>query len=159
MMKIIDLSVVRLVLGALIALKALDAFFATALTIAYRMNLVGTAERLGRLTPGDDYARLIPLMDAVPLWLHILWVLAGILYLIAIVRVVRGMGRAHIPVLAAVSFEVVTMLVGRPIIEATGVVVNPNPSVVATVVIPFVLPLLLAIVLSRQTSVSIATSR
>src|SRR3990172_5381305 len=106
-MKIMDNLVVRLVLAALIAFKALDAFFATALTIAYRMNLVGTAERLGRLTGGDDYARLIPLMDAVPLWLHGLWVLAGVLYLIAIVRVVRGMGRAHIPVLAAVSFEVV----------------------------------------------------
>ena len=158
-MKIMDNLVVRLVLAALIAFKALDAFFATALTIAYRMNLVGTAERLGRLTPGDDYARLIPLMDAVPLWLHGMWVLAGVLYLIAMARVMLGKGWAHIPVLAALGIEVVANLVRRPIIKATGVVVNPNPSVIASVVIPFVLPLLLALVLSRQTPTPIATSR
>lgn len=158
-MKIMDNLVVRLVLAVFIAFKALDAFFSTALTITYRVNFVGTAERLGRLTPGDDYARLIPLMDAVPLWLHGMWVLAGVLYLIAMARVMLGKGWAHIPVLAALGIEVVANLVRRPIIKATGVVVNPNPSVIASVVIPFVLPLLLALVLSRQTPTPIATSR
>lgn len=100
-------------LTALIACRVFDAFFATALTIAYRMNRVGAAERLGGRTPGDDYLRLVPLMEAVPWWLHALWVLAGVLYLIA----------------------------------ATGVVVNPTPSAIATIVIPFVLPLALALVL------------
>ena len=98
-------------------------------------------------------------MDAVPLWLHGMWVLAGVLYLIAMARVMLGKGWAHIPVLAALGIEVVANLVRRPIIKATGVVVNPNPSVIASVVIPFVLPLLLALVLSRQTPTPIATSR
>jgi hypothetical protein len=124
-MRIMDLLFVRLTLAALIAFKAFDAFFATALTMAYRMGAIGAAERLGRLTPGDDYGRLVPLMDAVPLWLHGLWVLAGVLYLIAIACVVCRTGRAHILVLVAVSVEVVAQFVGRPIVAATGVIVNP----------------------------------
>jgi hypothetical protein len=160
-MKIMDLLFVRLMLAALIAFKAFDDLFATALTIAYRMNAEGAAERLGRLTPGDDYGRLVPLMDAVPWWLHGLWVLGGVLYLIAIAGAVRRRGWAYIPVLAAVGIEVVAKVVGRPIIAATGVVVNPNPSAIATIVIPYVLPLLLALVLwqsGRPTSASSTAS-
>ena len=161
-MRIMDLLVVRLLVVALIAFKALDAFFATALTIAYRTNAGGVAERLGRLTPGDDYVRLIPLMDAVPLWLHGLWVLAGVLYLIAIACFVRRTRQAHVFVLAALSIEVIAKIVERPIIQATGVIVNPHPSAIATVVIPFVVPLLLALVLwqaNRQTPSSTSASR
>jgi hypothetical protein len=160
-MQIMDLLLVRLMLSALIALNAFNDFFATALTIAYRMGALGVAERLGRATPGDDYRRLVPLMDAVPVWLHGLWVLAGILYLLTIARVVRRRRGAHILVLAAVSIELVAMLVGRPIVAATGVVVNPNPSAMATVVVPFILPLLLALVLwqtGRRMSVSVNAS-
>jgi hypothetical protein len=146
-MKIMDRLFVRIMAGVLLAFMAFNDFFATALTIAYRMNAGGAAERLGRLTPGDDYRRLIPLMDAVPLWLHGLWVLAGVLYLVAIAGVGRRTGWAYITVLAAVSIEGVAHLVGRPIVAATGVVVNPHPSAIATVVVPFVLPLFLALVL------------
>lgn len=161
-MKIMDMLSVRLMVAALIALKALDDFFATALTSAYRMGALGMAERLGRATPGDDYRRLVPPMDAVPVWLHGLWVLAGILYLVAIARVVRRTGGAHILVLAAVSIELIAMLVGRPIVAATGVVVNPNPSVIGSVVVPFILPLLLALVLwqtGRRRPASVTASR
>ena len=158
-MKIMDSLVVRLALAALLAFKAFNDFFATALTIAYKMNAFGAAESLGRLTAGDDYNRFVPLMEATPVWLHGLWVLAGILYLIAIVLVVGGFGRAHIPVLAALALEIVANLAARPIIEASGVVVNPNPSVIVTLVIPYILPLFLALVLSRQTPASKATAR
>jgi len=158
-MKIMDTLVVRLVLAALLAFKAFDDFFATALTLVYKMNVTGAAESLGRLTAGDDYSRFVPLMEAVPVWLHGLWVLAGILYMVAIVLVVGGFGRAHIPVLAALALEIVANVAGRPIIETTGVVVNPNPSVIITVVIPYLLPLFLALALSRQTPASKATAR
>jgi hypothetical protein len=157
-MKIMDFLIVRLALAALIAFKALDDVFATALTMAYRMNFLGMAERLGRLTPGDNYSRLIPLMDAVPLWLHGLWVSAGILYLVSIWLVIRGAGKAYLPVLGAVLFEVAARFLGKPVIEASGVIVNPNPSLIASVVIPYILPLLIALVLWRFTPSSISTA-
>jgi hypothetical protein len=139
----------RLIVAVVIALKALDDLFATALTLAYRADALGMAERLGRLTPGDDYRRLIPLMEAVPAWLHGLWVLAGILYLLAVAGAVLGRRGAHFCVLAALGVEVIAMLAGRPVLAETGVVVNPNPSVFAAVIFPYVLPLLSALVLWR----------
>lgn len=136
---------VRLMVAALLAFKALDDVFATALTIAYRRGALGVAEHLGRATPGDDYRRLVPLMDAVPVRHHGLWVLAGLLYLAAVAYVLLRKGGAHLLILAAVGFELVAMLAGRPIAAATGVVVNSNPGPIAAV--RFVLPLLLAAVL------------
>ena len=54
-MKLMDNLVVRLGLAALLAFKALDDFFATALTIAYRMNLLGAGihPRPCRARPGS----------------------------------------------------------------------------------------------------------
>src|SRR4030065_1800530 len=92
---------VRLVLVALIGFKALDGCFATILTFTYRAGLLGAAERIGQLTPGDDYRRVIPLMEAVPLWLHGLMIFAGFLYLVGIVLLLWRRRRAHIPVLSA----------------------------------------------------------
>jgi hypothetical protein len=143
-MKILDSVPVRLVVVVLIAFKVLDDLFATVLTIAYKVGAVGVAERLGRQTPGDDYSRLTPLMDAVPLWLHGLWVLAAGLYLTAIVLFALRKGSAYILVLAALGVEILAEAMGRPIVASTGVVVNPEPSVLAAVVIPFVVPLALA---------------
>jgi len=111
------------------------------------MSALGAAERLGRLTAGDDYSRLIPLMDAVPFWLHGLWVLAAVLYLTAIARFALRKGSAHVLVLAALGVEFVANEIGRPIVAATGVIVNPEPSVLAGLIFPFVLPFMLAVVL------------
>jgi hypothetical protein len=159
MMKLMDNIPVRLGLAALLAFKAFDDLFATALTLAYRLRLGSATEGLGQLTPGDDYARLIPLIQAVPGWLHALWVLAGLLYLIAIARLFWRKRGAHILVLAALGLEIVAAVVGRPVSEATGVVVNPNPSLAASVIIPFALPLMLALLLWRQTSSPTAAAR
>jgi hypothetical protein len=132
-----------LVLVAFIALSAVNDFFAPALTLAYRTGALGVAEALGLATAGDDYRRFIPLMDAAPLWLHGLWVLAGVMYLRTIVRVIRRRPGGHLLVLAAVSIELVATLLSRPIEAAAGVVVNPNAST-AVLVLPFGLPLTLA---------------
>ena len=146
-MKILDNAVVRLAIVFLIAFKVIDELFATVLTLAYRMSALGAAERLGRLTAGDDYSRLIPLMDAVPVWLHGLWVLAAALYLTAIARFALRKGSAHVLVLAALGVEFVAIEIGRPIVAATGVIVKPEPSVLAGLIFPFVLPFMLAVVL------------
>jgi hypothetical protein len=146
-MKILDSGPVRGVVVALIAFKILDDLFATVLTVAYRAGASGVTELLGQQTPGDDSARLIPLMEAVPWWLHGLWVLAAGLYLTAIVLFALRKRTAYILVLAALGIEILAQVVGHPIVAATGVAANPNPSVLAAVVIPFVLPLALATVL------------
>ena len=72
-----------------IGCEALSMLFATALTVACRLHYVGGAVFLGRFTPGDDYRRFIPLMDATPWWIHALWVTAGILLFACAVQLLR----------------------------------------------------------------------
>jgi hypothetical protein len=119
--------------------------FPALLTMSYRMGALDLAESLGKNTPGDDYRRLIPLMEAIPLWLLALSALAAVLYLIAIIGALIGK-RAYRLVLLALAFEITAEIVGRPIIAATGVTVNPNPSLVA-IVLPWILPLSTALLL------------
>ncbi len=148
-MKILDSPPVRLAVVLVIAFKILDDLFATALTVAYRSGALGVADVLGRQTPGDDFRRLTPLMEAVPLWLHALWVLAACLYLAAIVLFARRRRGAYLLVLAALAAETLAAVLGRPIVAAVGVAANPHPSLLAGVVIPFLLPLALAWVVWR----------
>jgi hypothetical protein len=143
-----EILVFRLVMAFFLLFQALDDIFATALTIAYRTGAFNLAEALGRSTPGDDYRRLIPLMEAAPVWLHGLWAMASILYLVAISQILLRKGASHITLFLAIAVEVAARGLGRPIIEATGIVVNPNPSMFA-LLLPFVLPLLMAGVLWR----------
>jgi hypothetical protein len=142
-LQIFDMLVVRLMVALPLLFQALDDLLATLGTIAYRTGALELAERLGRFTPGDNYRRLIPLMEAVPAWLHGLWLLAGALYIIAIARFVRRRGAAHVLVLLALGAEILARAFGRPIIAATGVVANPNPSLIATI-LPLAFPLVIA---------------
>ena len=63
--------------------------FATVFTIAYRLHDLDAAAFLGPITPGDDYRRFIPLMDATPWWLHALWVTAAVLLVASAVELLR----------------------------------------------------------------------
>ncbi len=76
---LLDVAAVRVIGALLIGFRAFAAVFATALTLAYRSNALVSVERLGAMTPGDDYTRLVPLIEAVPLWLHSLWMLVAAL--------------------------------------------------------------------------------
>jgi hypothetical protein len=91
---------VRALLTVLIASQVLSMLFATALTVAYRLRYVGVAAFLGALTPGDDYRRFIPLMDATPWWIHGLWVAASLLFLLSAWKLLRK-SRAAFPLFAA----------------------------------------------------------
>jgi hypothetical protein len=143
-----EILVIRLGMALFLLFQALDDIFATVLTIAYRTGALNLAEGLGRSTPGDDYHRLIPLMEAAPLWLHGLWALASILYIVTISQLLLRKGALHITLFMAIAVEIAARGLGRPIIAATGIVVNPNPSLVA-LLLPFVLPLFIAGVLWR----------
>ena len=70
----------RAFLALLIGTQVLSMLFATVLTLAYRLDFLGLARLIGEFTPGDDYRRFIPLMEATPWWLHGLWVAASILF-------------------------------------------------------------------------------
>jgi hypothetical protein len=133
----------RLGVTALIAFKIFDICFAPALIFAYRMDFLGMAERLGKMTPGDDYQRLIPLMQTIPAWLLGLEVLGGLLYAVTIVFILMRIDRAYLFALGAFVMEIIATLVGKPFIRSSGVVVNPHPSVFSSLCIPIFLPLLI----------------
>jgi hypothetical protein len=79
----------RVVLTLLIVGQVLSMLFATALTVAYRLHYLGVAAFLGGFTPGDDYRRFIPLMDATPWWIHGFWVSASVLFFASAWRLLR----------------------------------------------------------------------
>jgi hypothetical protein len=145
-MRLMELGAGRFLVTSIFAVMAIRDFFATALTIAYRTDALGIATRLGRATAGDDFRRFIPLMDAVPYWLHAMWVCAGVLYLMAIADIALHTRRVHVLVAAAVALDLMAEVLSHPIIAATGVAVTPGRSLTVQAV-PFVLPLVLALVL------------
>lgn len=141
-----DLSVGSIVVALLLlALVAAD-LLATVLTLAYRLGFLGLATDLGSFTPGDDYRRLIPLMEGLPLWLHGVMVLAAGSYLVAIACTLYRSRAAFISVLSALALELLAEDLGRPIIEKIGVAANPNPGLLARI-LPVLLPLVIAAVL------------
>jgi hypothetical protein len=99
---------------ALLALwRALVMFFAPGLTIAYRMHELGIAEVLGSRTPGDDYRRFIPLMDAAPAWLLGLEVASGLFYLFTAWRLLRNSRTAFVLFTAALLLEFADVAAGQ----------------------------------------------
>lgn len=62
--------------------RAFDVMLPSMLTAAYRLHGAVLTESLGRMTPGDDYHRLVPLLNAIPAWLHAMLVSAGACYLV-----------------------------------------------------------------------------
>ena len=90
----------RAVLALSIGGEALSMLFATILTAAYRLHDLHAAAFPGAFTPGDDYRRLIPLMDATPWWIHALWVAAGVLFVTSALQLLRKR-RSAFPLFAA----------------------------------------------------------
>ncbi len=140
---------VRMLLVLVLLVLVFNDVFATALTAAYRLGFLPVARGLGELTPGDDYARLIPLMENIPLWLHALKAAGAALYAFTILRL-AGRGRVSwVPVALAIGFEIAATVLGEPVIERIGVRADPNPSMIA-LALPFVVPLGLALYLWRM---------
>lgn len=99
-MNAIDMWYARAFLALLIGGEVLNMLFATVLSAAYRFHYLGVAGFLGGFTPGDDYRRFIPLMNATPWWMHGLWVAAGVLFFVAAVQLLRNR-RSAFPLFAA----------------------------------------------------------
>jgi hypothetical protein len=117
---------VRLAVAGLILLLAANEFFAPLLIFAYRMHYLGLAHFLGLRTAGDDYRRLIPVMDATPSWLPVLWVASGLLLLVALWRMLRRSEGSAMLFFLAFALDLIGEFVARSIEARTGVVVTPN---------------------------------
>jgi hypothetical protein len=128
MKRAVDTPALRMLASALLAFKAFDAIFATALTLTYRSGAVHLLEPLGRLTAGGDYTRLIPLIEAVPDWLHALTVLAGTSYACALLGLWRRSPATFTLAATGTALELTTWHLGRSVEAASGVVANPSPS-------------------------------
>ena len=120
---------VRSALACLIVLLALREFFAPLLIVAYRMKYLGLAHFLGLRTAGDDYRRLIPVMDATPSWLVAAWLVSGLLYLVALWQMLRRTGASYVPFLLGAGLDLAGVLAIRSIEASTGVIVSPLPVV------------------------------
>ncbi len=140
---LLDIAVVRWGLVLLATFRALDVSLPTTLTAAYTMRL-GLTSGLGQLTPGDDVTRLIPLLEAIPIWLHMLIVVGAFCYLSAVVSTFRRQPTAAGSLLLGVAIEQLASFAARPIVAEVGVVAAPHPSLTATSILPIVLPLLFA---------------
>jgi hypothetical protein len=119
----------RLGLACLIGLLALREFFAPVLIFAYRMKYWGLAHFLGLRTAGDDYRRLIPVMDATPAWLPVLWIVAGLFYLVALWRMLRRAQGSTALFFSAFGLDLAGIWAIQSIQASTGVVITPNPVV------------------------------
>jgi hypothetical protein len=117
---------VRLGMAGVIALLGAREFFAPLLIFAYRMHDLGLAHFLGLRTAGDDYRRLIPVMDATPSWLPLLWVAAGLLFLIALWRMLRRSDGSVLLFFLAFGLDLIGAVAAKSIEASTGVVVTPN---------------------------------
>ena len=139
-------------LAFLIAFLALREFFAPMLIFAYRMQYRGLAHFLGMGTARHDYRRLIPVMDATPPWLPVLWALAGLLYLVALWRMLRRGNGSVTLFFMAFALDLAGIWAIQSVQMSTGVVITPNPIVRAAGV---VLTLVVGFLLWRTTSKNI----
>jgi hypothetical protein len=140
---LLDIGAIRVVAALLASFRAFDAGMPTLLTLAYRAR-AAAASSLGRFTPGDDYRRLVPLMESIPMWLHTIVVVAVALYALAAVATLRRRPIAAGFWCLAVAVEQMASFAARPILADVGIVVVQHPSVAAAVLLPIVMPLLIA---------------
>src|SRR5688572_26000369 len=82
---LLDVLIVRIGGLLLAVFCAFDSVLPTMLTIAYRRGARGATEGLARATPGDDYQRLVAVIEVIPDWLHALLMIAGACYVVAAV--------------------------------------------------------------------------
>ena len=117
---------VRTAIAGMVLLLALREFFAPLLIFAWCMHDLRLAHFLGLRTAGDDYRRLIPLMDATPSWLPVLWVASGLLFLIALWRMLRRSEGSAPLFFLAFALDLIGAVAAKSIETRTGVVATPN---------------------------------
>jgi hypothetical protein len=153
---------VRAMLVLSLGCEALSMLFATALTVAYRMHYLNGAAFLGTFTPGDDYRRFIPLMDATPWWIHALWVTAAVLFLACAVQLLRRRPAAFLLFAAAWVLGAVGNLISQSIPAYRQAFSFPAPMFLGDYFIPAVTalgPVLIALALWAHSRYAVAGGR
>lgn len=156
---IMDSSLARAILVPAILCEALSMLFATALTIAYRIHALNAAAFLGTFTPGDDYRRFIPLMDATPSWIHALWVTAAVLFVACAVKLLRKRPAAFPLFAAAWTLGAAGNLISQSIPAYGAAFSYPAPLFLRDYFIPAVtalVPVLIAVALWAHSRSSLA---
>jgi hypothetical protein len=102
---LLDVPAVRAAGVLLTLLRAFDVTLPSVMTGAYRLGSVGLTNGLGGMTPGDDVQRLMPLMDAIPAWLHLVLVAAGVCHLVTAVCLLARRRAASLVLLAAAAWS------------------------------------------------------
>jgi hypothetical protein len=152
----------RAFLALLILGQALNMLFATALTAAYRLQYLRVAEFLGGFTPGDDYHRFIPLMEATPWWLHGLWVAAAVLFFASAWQLLRNRPSAFLLFAVAWLLGTASDLISRALPAYRQVFSFPEPLFTRAVLIPaatMIIPVLIGAALWAHSRRSLAGER
>jgi hypothetical protein len=158
-MSVMNWGWARAALVLSIGCEALSMLFATALTVASRLHYLGGAAFLGTFTPGDDYRRFIPLMDATPWWIHALWVTAAVLFLACAVQLLRKRRAAFFLFAAAWVLGAVGNLISQSIPAYREAFSFPAPLFLRDYFIPAVtalVPVLIAFALWAHSRYSFA---
>lgn len=149
-MDVLRAPAARAVLALVIFTQVAAFLFATALTLAVRGGHLRLAAFLGSFTPGDDYRRFIPLMDATPWWIHTLWVAASAIFLVSAIALIRGRGAAFGAFAAAWLLGSLGNWISESMPEHRRTFSFPAPSTMRDVIIPAItaiVPALAAIAL------------
>jgi hypothetical protein len=135
-MDVLQSRAARLLLAVPILFLTVRELFAPALTLAYFSRNTAVAQALGAQTPGDDYRRFIPLMEATPLWLQAVWVASGLLFLASAALLVFRRRSAFPVFVSALALDILGTLVEQslPAYRETFSFATPNP--MRDVVIP-----------------------
>jgi hypothetical protein len=80
----------RILLALAIGVQVLRALFAPVMVLSWRLGALDVTAALGRQTPGDDYRRFIPLMQAVPDEVMFAELSAAVLFVLAALTIRRG---------------------------------------------------------------------
>jgi hypothetical protein len=148
--RVVDEHVIaRALVAAVVLFCAFDVTLPSLLTIAHRSGVLGDAGFLTSLVPQDAVGRLVPLIHAVPVWLHLLGAIAGASYVGAAFLLFGKVRRASACIVAGVGVALAARVLAEPILEPIGRV-TPAPSFLSAVLLPIVAPLLVAI-LARRT--------
>ena len=158
-MSLLNTWYARGLLALLIVGQAVSFLFATALTLSYRLNYLRGARSLGGFTPGDDYRRFIPLIEATPWWIHALWVAASLLFLVSAVQLLRNRSAAFLAFAAGWVLGTVGNLISQATPEYRHAFSFPTPMFTRDYLIPAavaLLPLLIAAALWAHRRCSLA---
>jgi hypothetical protein len=147
--RLVDEHVIVRALGAAVVLFcAFDVTLPSLLTIAHHSGVLSAAGLLASVVPHDAVGRLVPLMHAVPIWLHLLGAIAGASYIGAAFLLLGKVRRASACIVAGVGVALVARVLAEPILAPIGRV-TPDPSFLSAVLVPIAAPLVVAIVARR----------